>query len=210
MDPWDRIAAERRSLADLLDTLTPEQWAAPSLCGAWSVHEVAVHLTSGPSTSMTTFLKAMAKGRGSFDRANRLLVDWRSDVDADQVTAWLREYAGHRFTPPGLDWHAPYTDLRLHTQDIVVPLGLDAGESLEGWRDVLGFLTSKAASRGFVPKGRPTVSCATTDLDWSRGEGPAVRGPAAALAMVLSGRPALLDQLEGDGAGALRSWLAAP
>ena len=199
MDHWDRIAAERRSLADLLDTLAPEQWATPSLGGAWSVHEVAVHLTSGPATSMTTFLKAMAKGRGSFDRANQLLVDWRSDADAAQVTAWLRRYAGHRFTPPGMDWHAPYTDLRLHTQDIVVPLGLDAGVPVEGWRGVLDFLTSRAASRGFVPKGRPSVSCTATDLDWTYGDGPDVSGPAAAIAMVLCGRPALLDLLDGEG-----------
>ena len=210
MDHWDLIAAERRWLADLLDTLTPEQWATPSLCGAWSVKEVAVHLTSGPSTSVVTLLKAMAIGRGSFDRANRLLVDWRANAEPEQVAEWLREYAEHRFTPPTMDWHAPFTDLRVHTQDIVVPLGLDAGVPLEPWRDVLGFLVSKAAARGFVPKGRPDLAWTATDLDWSHGTGPSVAGPAAAVAMVLCGRPALLDRLDGDGLPALREWLGAP
>ncbi len=209
VDPWGRIAAERRSLADLLDTLTPEQWATPSLCGAWTVKEVAVHLTSGPSTSLLTLLKAMVAGRGSFDRANQLLVDWRSDVEPAQVTAWLREYAEHRFRPPTMDWHAPLTDLRIHTQDIVVPLGLDAGVAVDGWRDVLDFLVSKAAARGFVPKGRPDLGWTATDLDWSHGTGPAVAGPAVAVATVLCGRPALLDRLEGDGVPALRGWASA-
>ncbi|WP_395692905.1 maleylpyruvate isomerase family mycothiol-dependent enzyme [Nocardioides sp.] len=208
MDHWDRIAAERRSLADLLDTLTAEQWATPSLCGAWTVKEVAVHLTSGPSTSMLTFLEAMVRARGSFDRANEWLVTRRADVEPAQVTAWLREYAEHRFTPPTMDWHAPYSDLRLHTQDIVVPLGLDAGVPVEGWRDVLDFLVSKAALRGFAPKGRPDVALSATDLDWSHGSGPTVSGPACALAMVLCGRPALLDRLDGDGLPTLRTWPA--
>lgn len=208
MDPWAQIATERRSLADLLDTLTPQQWASPSLCGAWSVQEVAVHLTSGPSTSILTFLGAMVRARGSFDRANELLVARRSDVEPAQVTAWLREYAEHRFTPPTMDWHAPLTDLRIHTQDIVVPLGLDAGVSVEPWREVLDFLVSPASARGFAPKGRPGLACTATDLDWSGGEGAAVTGQAAALATVLCGRAALLDELEGDGVPALREWLA--
>lgn len=207
MDPWAQIATERRTLADLLDTLTPEQWATPSLCGAWTVKEVAVHLTSGPSTSVGTFLKAMARGRGSFDRANQLLVDWRAGVDPAQVTAWLREYAEHRFSPPGMDWHAPLSDLRIHTQDIVVPLGLDAGVPLAPWRDVLGFLASRAAGRGFVRKGRPALTWSATDLDWSAGDGARVEGPARALAMVMCGRSALAGQLTGPGVPALQAWL---
>ena len=31
-DPMALAAAERRDLADLLDTLTDEEWATPSLC----------------------------------------------------------------------------------------------------------------------------------------------------------------------------------
>ncbi len=206
MDPWAQIAAERRSLADLLDTLSPAQWEAPSLCGSWTVKEVAVHLTSGPSTSMGTFLKAMARGRGSFDRANELLVDWRSSAGPAQVTGWLREYAEHRFAPPTMDWHAPLSDLRVHTQDIVIPLGLDAGVPLEPWRDVLGFLASRAANRGFAPKGRPALTWVATDLGWSAGAGPRVEGRALALATVMCGRAALLDRLEGPGVPLLSAW----
>ncbi|GAB3201522.1 hypothetical protein GCM10027062_24020 [Nocardioides hungaricus] len=210
MDHWAQLAAERRSLADLLDTLTPEQWAAPSLCGAWTVKEVAVHLTVGPSTSIPVFLGAMLRGRGSFDHANELLVDRRSGADPAQVSAWLREYAEHRFTPPGMDWRAPFTDLRVHTQDIVVPLGLDAGVRAEPWRPVLDFLVSPTARRAFVPRGRPSVTWSATGLGWTAGEGPAVTGPPAAVATAACGRPALLDRLEGEGVAALRSWLGNP
>ncbi|HEY0952684.1 maleylpyruvate isomerase family mycothiol-dependent enzyme [Nocardioides sp.] len=206
-DPWAQIAAERRSLADLLDTLSPAQWEAPSLCGSWSVKEVAVHLTSGPSTSTRTLVKAMARGRGSFDRANELLVAWRSSVEPAEVTGWLREYAEHRFTPPTMDWHAPFSDLRIHAQDIVIPLGLDAGVPLEPWRDVLDFLASKAASRGFVPRGRPALTWVATDLGWSAGGGARVEGPARALATAMCGRSALVGELTGPGVPALQAWL---
>ncbi|GAA1789474.1 hypothetical protein GCM10009795_039040 [Nocardioides hankookensis] len=210
MDVWSQIATERRSLADLLDTLTPEQWAAPSLCGAWTVKDVAVHLSAGPATPTRTLLKAIVAGRGGFDRANELIVRWRADVEPAQVTAWLREYAEDRFTPPTMDWRAPLTDLRIHTQDMVVPLGLDAGVPVEPWRDVLEFLVSKAARRGFVPKARPEVAATAIDLDWSHGSGPTVSGPALALAVALCGREALLDQLAGEGVGALRAWIGNP
>ncbi|MGV7637339.1 maleylpyruvate isomerase family mycothiol-dependent enzyme, partial [Mycobacterium kansasii] len=43
---WRVIAAQRVAIADLLDGLTPEQWAAPSLCAGWAVNDVAGHLAA--------------------------------------------------------------------------------------------------------------------------------------------------------------------
>ena len=148
MDHWDLIAAERRWLADLLDTLTPEQWATPSLCGAWSVKEVAVHLTSGPSTSVVTLLKAMAIGRGSFDRANRLLVDWRANAEPEQVAEWLREYAEHRFTRPRWTGTRPSPTCASTPRTSSGYPRAGRRRTLEPWRDVLVSLVSKAAARG--------------------------------------------------------------
>ncbi len=40
-----RLAAdERRDLADLLETLTPDQWVQPSLCSGWAVRDVVAHV----------------------------------------------------------------------------------------------------------------------------------------------------------------------
>jgi hypothetical protein len=38
------IAAERRGIADLVQSLSPEQLDTPSLCGDWTVRDVAGHL----------------------------------------------------------------------------------------------------------------------------------------------------------------------
>ncbi len=56
MTLWDDVAAERRAIADLLDTLTPEQWETPSLCGAWTVRDLAAHLVMPHTAGCTTLV----------------------------------------------------------------------------------------------------------------------------------------------------------
>ena len=46
MDLFSVIASERRSLADLLEDLTPDQQEAQSLCSEWTVKQVAAHLVN--------------------------------------------------------------------------------------------------------------------------------------------------------------------
>jgi uncharacterized protein (TIGR03083 family) len=203
---WTTIAAERRALADLLETLTPEQWATPSLCRGWTVRHVAAHLMTGPTGTAAGFLRAMVRARGSFARANTLLTDARAERSTTVLVADLREHAGNRFTPPTMDWHAPLTDLLVHRLDITVPLGIDHGRPLTPWADALDFLTSARATRGFLPRGLPDLTYAATDLDHTRGNGPRVEGPVEALALAITRRPARLDELGGPGSDELRNW----
>ena len=203
---WQTISTERQALADLLDTLTPEQWATPSLCRGWTVRHVAAHLMVGPTGSMAGFLRAMVRARGSFDRANRLLAEDRARLPTATLVADLREHAGSRFTPPGLDWHAPLTDLLVHRLDITVPLGLDHGRPLDPWADALDMLVSKRAVPAFLPRGLPELTLTAPDVDWSSGTGPRVAAPAEALALAITRRPARLDELTGPGSEALSTW----
>jgi len=208
MDPWTTIEAERLDLADLLDGLTPEQWATPSLCGAWTVAEVATHLTSGPATTLPGVLTAMLQARGRFDVANQILVTRRMDRPRSMIGADLRRYAADRFTPPTLDWHAPLTDLLVHRLDITHPLGLEGGGDPESWSEALGFLITRKATMGFLPKGLPALTFVADDIGWSAGSGPRVEGPAEALALAITRRPVRLDELSGPGADTLREWAA--
>ncbi len=203
---WTTIAAERRALADLLDTLTPEQWATPSLCRGWTVRHVAAHVMVGPTGSIGGFLSAMVRGRGSFDRANHLLADRRAQLPTAVLAADLRERAGSHFTPPGMDWHAPLTDLLVHRLDITVPLGLDHGRPLDPWADALDLLVSRRAAPAFLPRGLPELEYAPVDVDHSWGTGPRVEAPVEALALAITRRPVRLDALTGPGSEALRTW----
>lgn len=43
----DLFSLERASLLELLEGLTPEEWAKPTACGDWSVKDVALHVLGG-------------------------------------------------------------------------------------------------------------------------------------------------------------------
>jgi len=209
MDHWTTIAAERRALADQLEALTDAQWATPSLCDGWTVHDVAAHLAGVNLIKMSEVVVALARSRFSFARANRVMVARQAARPSAEIVADLRRLADGRFAPPGLGSVAPLTDILVHGQDIRIPLGLATDRPVQPWRDSLDFLVTKKARRGFVGKALPGLRFSATDLDWSHGEGAGneVSGPAIAVALALLGRPALVDQLEGPGTPALKEWL---
>jgi len=43
----DLFPGERAALLDVLTTLSNEQWASPTVCAGWSVHDVALHVLGG-------------------------------------------------------------------------------------------------------------------------------------------------------------------
>ena len=70
MDVKQLARDERADLADLLATLTPEEWEARTLCDRWRVHEVVAHLVSYDDLDARGLLRRFAKGRFNPDRAN--------------------------------------------------------------------------------------------------------------------------------------------
>ena len=198
-DPFALIATERRALADLVDLLDEQQLATPSLCGAWTVKDVAAHLMAAEEGAVTEFLVAWVLSGFSFDRANQRMTAARAGRPVSELTALMREHAESRFTPPTMDWHAPLTDVMIHREDIAVPLGLPSDRPVESWRHVLDFVVTPKARRGFGARRLPGVRLVATDVEWSHGDGPEATGPAAALALVITGRRAGLEALSGPG-----------
>ncbi len=65
---WMELAqAEREDFAAFLETLSPEQWEAPTLCDRWNVRQVAAHAISfdelSRGESVRRFLKGLLHGR---------------------------------------------------------------------------------------------------------------------------------------------------
>lgn len=201
-----QIAEERRTLARALRSLTPEQQATPSLCGAWTVHEVVAHLVVPLVATKTDLVRAMLAGRFNFNRFNEALVAQQASRSLGDLLDELDRRADSRFTPPGHDSQAPLADVKIHGLDITVPLGIDLGRPADSWLPVLRFLTSARAERGFVRRNRPALRLVASDADFAQGEGPMVTGPAAALAAAVTGRGALDGQLSGDGVAELLAW----
>lgn len=83
----DMARAERTDLAEFLATLTPEQWAAPSLCTKWSVKDVVAHMISYEELGTTGLIKRFAKGW--IVRANEVGVE----ESGPPTTSWARSRA---------------------------------------------------------------------------------------------------------------------
>jgi uncharacterized protein (TIGR03083 family) len=206
VDPFALIAAERRRLADALDDLAPADWERPSLCGAWTAHQVAAHLNAPFAVDKLAFLVAIAKALGNFDKANeRVAIELAERLDPAACVAGLRANAEARFTPPFFGPEAPLTDTIVHGGDILAPAGRTVAVAPDALATSLQFLTTAKARRGFGALDAGGVTLAPTDLDLTLGDGPRVEGPARSLVCALAGRPAFLDELAGPGVDALRS-----
>jgi uncharacterized protein (TIGR03083 family) len=208
VDTFAEIADERRRLAALLSGLTDEQQATRSLCSEWSVREVIAHLVVPLEVGIPRFALAMLVSRGNFDRANVRLTREQARRPFGELLEVLHRSADSRFTPPGAGPEAPLTDLLVHGLDIRRPLGLLHDVPEDRVRTSLTYLTAGPAG-GVVAKGAlDGLRFEADDVDWAHGSGPAVRGHAEALLLALTGRPAALDHLSGDGVATLRRRLA--
>ena len=211
-DAFDLIAAERRRTADFVASLDEAQGATPSLCSRWTVREVAAHLVMPFRLSRPQLLLRMARYGGNFHRLSEDFAREAGREPLDSLADDLRANAASRFTPPTLGPEAPLTDVVVHTLDMRVPLGAGTGGiAPEALDTVVAFLLTPKAGRGFVPKGRTAgLSFRSTDTSSSGGEGPEVRGPAASLALAVTGRLAGFEDLEGDGVAELRRRVGGP
>ena len=188
---------EREAFASLLDGLTPQQWNSPTLCELWTVREVAIHTVSYDELSTAGLVGRFLKGRLNTDRINAIGVADYSDRSPEQITVLIRSYA----QPHGLTGvfvgKIALTDGMVHQQDIRRSIGLPRTIDPERLRTALNFARFAPTIRGaWRARG---VRLVASDLDWSHGRGPEVRGPGEALLMAMAGRRAALDDLDGPG-----------
>ena len=172
MDPFAPIATQRRALADVLAGLTAEQWEVRSLCDAWTVHQLAGHMVVPFQVGIPRVVLEMGKALGNFSKANVALAMRAAEAPPEEIVAALRANADSHFTPPGHDWHVPLADTYVHTQDICIPLGIEAPADPAQWPVILDFLMSKKARGVFVGRPLPAVRFSATDVGWSAAKGP--------------------------------------
>lgn len=209
-ETWAIIASERRDLADVMAGFTAEQWATPSLCEGWTVRVVAGHLTMPFEMSLPKAMIGVIRHGGNFDKFADVASRQLAEQPTDALVQQIRDNADNHFKPPGGGVGAPLTDAVVHGLDMKVPLDLPTERPADHVNAVLDYLTTKRATRGFVKKGRVDgLRFVTTDTAWSFGDGPDVAGRATSLALALTGRPAGLDALTGDGAAEFRRRVTA-
>ena len=188
---------EREAFASLLDGLTPQQWNTPTLCELWTVREVAIHTVSYDELTTAGLVGRFLKGRLNTDRINAIGVADYSDRSPQQITVLIRSYAQPHGLTGGFGGKIALTDGMIHQQDIRRSIGLPRTIDPERLRTALNFARFAPTIRGaWRARG---VRLVASDLDWSHGRGPEVRGPGEALLMAMAGRRAALDDLDGPG-----------
>jgi uncharacterized protein (TIGR03083 family) len=188
---------EREEFAALLEGLTPQQWTSPTLCEQWRVREVALHTVSYDELSTAGLVRRFLKGRLNTDRINAIGVADYADNAPEQITAMIRAHAEPHGLTGGFGGRIALTDGMIHQQDIRRSVGIPRTIDQERLRTALDFARFAPTIRGaWRARG---VRLVATDLDWSHGSGPEVRGGGEALLMAMAGRRAALDDLDGPG-----------
>lgn len=210
---WTAIDQQRRRVVALLDSVTAPEWDHPSLCAGWTVRHVGAHLTLQELT-VGDALRFALRHPALLRDVNRVIHEsarlQAAALSTDEIIAEVRATIGRRRHNVGVTPRETLVDIVVHGFDIAVPLRrrLDvpphvAAEAAARVRSLDG--TSK--NRVFRKLPLAPYRLVATDVDWSVGAGPEIRGPVVALLLLLTGRRVGLDEVVGDGADALRREL---
>ena len=178
---------------------------APSLCDRWRVRDVVGHLILLGEVNPATAPISLIRFGLSIDRwlGGRAIRRADEHPRGELILAWDLQLPRTGLARFRTDASLLYEHV-VHHQDVRRPLRrprqistetLLALLDLAPWRN--GAIGSKKRAAG--------LRLEATDVDWSHGEGPGVRGSAEAILLALAGRGIALDELEGDGLTILRS-----
>ena len=207
-ESWRVIDEQRAELAALLESLTDEEWAMPSLCEGWTVRDVGAHLSLAATAKTREVLGYVVRARGDFDRMIHDASVDRARRPTAQIVADLRGIIGSRRLAPGTFWRDPLLDIVVHGQDLARPLGRPLDPPLESTRTAAEWTWQRRFP--FFPGRRLRgLRLVADDVDWSRGTGVELRGPVLSLLLVSTGRPAGLADLTGPGLEVARDRFAA-
>lgn len=198
---------ERQDLADLLTDLTLDEWNAESLCTGWRVREVVAHLFGYEELGVPQILGLCVLGRFRIDRINELALAPIRDMPPALLLATAKTHITPRRLTAGVGGRVALTDTMIHQQDIRRPLRRPRTIPADRLRAVLGAVLR--STRLDARRIRHRIQLVATDLDWTVGAGPEVRGPAEALLMCLAGRPDALADCSGPGVAEIRARIGA-
>ena len=206
-ESWQAIDAVRTEVADLIDTLTPDQRLQQSLCGAWTIRDVGAHLSMAALASTTFALKNAVRQGFRFDAIIReSTLAWSRGLSDAEVSGRLRTIVGNRTLAPTTMWRDPLLDALVHAEDIARPLGKRVTPHPEAAATATDWAWERTFGFPFFPARRLRgLRLVATDTDWARGSGQEVHGPVTSLLLLSTGRRTSYDDLTGPGADSARA-----
>jgi hypothetical protein len=144
-------------------------------------------MTMAARYSEEEFMAELRRCDFDFSRLSNEIAARDAEIPASELVASLRSEVMQHWKPPGGGWHGAVNHVVIHGLDVTVPLGVPRRSPDATIRVVLEDLTGGGVQAHFGTsiEGRCLQA---TDLDWSYGSGPVLRGPAGYLALVLCGR----------------------
>jgi uncharacterized protein (TIGR03083 family) len=200
---WKYIHAERAIMADTLADLSPEQWAAPSWCGQWTVHMTAAHILVAAEQTRGRFFVQLLQAGMRFDTYTERTAQTLAALGPSELVTRLRARTTTTNRPPA-PAIAMLGEVVTHGGDIRMPLGLkhrpdDAAlvAVADNYSHTSLLIHAKKRING--------LRLVANDADWSTGTGPEVRGPLLSIILAMSGRRQACHDLAGDGLTTLAS-----
>lgn len=206
---WDETA----DLADYVAALPDADWDHDSLCAGWRVRDVIGHMCVGHTEPLGSILLQVAKYRFDIDAGSAVASVEFADAHTPSELAEIFGGVATAHTRKGISRLIPakagFTDHLVHHQDIRRPLGQPRVIPEARLVAALDALTQSLGGSMPARKRLKGLRVAATDVDWTHGDGPEVRGPAEAIVLVALGRDVALADLEGDGVVRLGELIAA-
>ncbi len=191
----DMAYDERTDLAAFLETLTPQEWHAPSLCTKWTVKDVLAHMISYEELTPFGLVKRFAKGL--VVRANEVGVEEFARMSPQELMEFLSGHLRPRGLTAGFGGMIALVDGTIHHQDIRRALGHPRTIPVDRLERIL----PRVPGNPRLGAGRRIrgLRLMATDMDWQHGSGPEVSGTGEALLMAMTGRRVAVDELAGPG-----------
>jgi uncharacterized protein (TIGR03083 family) len=201
-ETWNVVHAERDALIRDLETLSLDQWQAPSLCPGWDVHDVLAHLVDDATTTKLSFVRDLVAARFDFDRANARGVG-RERRDEPKETLEAFRTVSRRTTSAPAPPATRLVEIIVHGEDIRRPIGIHHDFPIASVVAALRYQLGTSVKMGGGKERAEGLRLIATDGDTDLGTGPEVRGATLALLLAVSGRPVSAEELFGPGASAL-------
>jgi uncharacterized protein (TIGR03083 family) len=202
-DLMPMVHAERRVLSDFLSGLTPEQWTARTWCDKWNVQELVGHLVAAGSITFGHFAGGFIKSGFNFDKfVDGDLRSYAAGSPAD-TKARFDSIINSSRKPPGPAYVA-LGEVMVHGEDIRRSLG-HVGEHPTEHLTTLADAYKKTGKPLNGKRRSEGLSFTATDIEWSTGSGPEVKGPAMSLILAMVGRKGALADCSGPGVETLCS-----
>ena len=196
---------ERTDLAAFLETLTPQEWQASSLCDGWTVKDVVAHMVSYEELTPFGLMKRFAKGR--IMHANEVGVEEFAPMSPQE----LMKFLGRHLRPQGLTaafgGMIGLIDGTIHHQDIRRALGYPRTVPVDRLERILPLVPGNPRlGAGHRIRG---LRLKATDLGWQHGKGLEVSGTGEALLMAMTGRREAVKELTGPGQATIAGRITA-